>query len=74
MKQNEANVYAIRHSVFGKEMREPICRSIENSFAAADQALDGLEDSHDERTISMEVVPLSKRSNYSRLVITRAGD
>ena len=69
---NERRVEQIRAATFGKEVREPIVKSINRKLKVAGEQMDGLEAEHGTRIATVSTEPISGRPNYYTIGFTRA--
>lgn len=69
---NERRVEQIRSATFGKEVRKPIVKSINQKLKVAGEQMDNIKAEHDTRIASVSTEPISGRPNYYTIGFTRA--
>lgn len=72
MGRNDHRVAAIREATFGREVREPICRSIEKTQSTTSATLSQLVDTFGYRIQEASTTPVPEREGYFTLTLTRA--
>lgn len=73
MGRNTIRIAAIRRAIFGRETREPICKSLEKTQEVSNAILDGVVAEYDYRVVDAETAPIpNEDEQYKMLVLTRA--
>lgn len=69
---NERRVAEIRAATFGKQVREPIVKSINRKLKVEGDRMDEAEAEHGTRVITVSTTPISGRPTYYTIGFTRA--
>lgn len=69
---NERRVAEIRAATFGKQVREPIVKSINRKLKVEGDRMDVAEEDHGRRVAAVFTTPISGRPNYYTIGFTRA--
>lgn len=72
MGRNDRRVAAIRVAVFGKEVREPIVKSLVKTLDISNGKLDDMVVKHNNRIKEATIEAIPEQENYYTLVLTRA--
>lgn len=72
MGRNDIRVDAIRKATFGKEVREPICKSLEKTLSDATSNIATITQGNDKRISHASVTAIPNETEYVMLVLERA--
>ena len=68
---NQRRAREIRQSTYGKQVREPIAKSVEVTRDRMSNSLDKIEAFHNERVVRVTTAAISDRPDYYTLTFTR---